>query len=237
MLAKNPVRKDFSVKLEPSGNSLNWVIVHIPFDSPRLWGKRGTLRVKGNINGFEFRTSLFPDGQGGHIMVINKEMQKGGRVGPGMSAKFRMEPDLDEKAAPGSVELEKALAQSKPLKKFFQTLSPSTRRDIARHVADARQAATRVRRAEQMAERLMETMDAEEELPPLIKKAFWATPGAMAAWERLPPSHRRAHLMSIFYYRDLDSRLRRIEKTVEETLRYCESNDRTDRKREKQNVR
>src|SRR5205085_3420810 len=60
----------------------------------------------------------------------------------------------------------------KQLQKFYQSLSPSTRADMSRFVAASKQSATRVRRAERMAERLMETMEAERELPPLMRQAF-----------------------------------------------------------------
>ena len=32
-------------------------------------------------------------------MIVNKQMQKGGKVGPGMEARFRMEPDQEKRKA------------------------------------------------------------------------------------------------------------------------------------------
>jgi hypothetical protein len=84
------------------------------------------LRVKGEINGFAFRTSLFPSGDGHHYMIVNKQMQKGGRVRPGMQAQFRLEPDREKRTAPSCPELERALRSSKRPQKFFQSLTPST---------------------------------------------------------------------------------------------------------------
>jgi hypothetical protein len=75
--------RTFDAVLERSGNNLGWTIVRIPFDSARLWGKRGQLRVTGEINGFPFRASLFPDGKGGHSLLVNKKMQKGSGALPG----------------------------------------------------------------------------------------------------------------------------------------------------------
>ena len=62
---------------------MNWTHILLPFDSVKAWGIRGVLRVKGEINGFQFRTSIFPTGDGHHMMVVNKQMQKRGRVTPG----------------------------------------------------------------------------------------------------------------------------------------------------------
>lgn len=218
MNAAKAVSKSFSAVLIRSGNTLNWVVIQIPFDATRVWGVRGQLRVKGEINGFAFRTSLFPSGDGHHYMIVNKQMQKGGRVRPGAQAQFRLEPDSEKRPAPSCPELERALRSSKRLQKFFQSLTPSTRDYLVRFVAQARQAETRLRRAEQMAEQLMETMEAEVELPPVIRQVLARHPQAAERWERLSPSHRRSHLLGIFHYRNPESRLRRIEKAVAQLM-------------------
>jgi hypothetical protein len=46
-------------------------------DATTVWGLRGQIKVKGEINGFAFRTSLFPRRDGSHFLLINKRMQKG----------------------------------------------------------------------------------------------------------------------------------------------------------------
>jgi len=216
-----PVSRTFSAVLTWSGNSLNWVVIRLPFDAQKIWGTRGQIRVKGEINNFAFRTSIFPTGDGHHYMIVNKQMQKGGSVRPGMEAHFRMEPDLAERTVPASPELEQTLKQSRRLQKFYQGLTPSTRTEIVRWIAEAKQQETRARRAEQCAERLMETMEAEIELPPIIRKALARNPQAAEGWSRMPPSHRRMHLLGIFYYRNLESRLRRIEKAMTEMIEYA----------------
>jgi uncharacterized protein YdeI (YjbR/CyaY-like superfamily) len=214
--------KTFSARLTHLPNSLNWVIVTLPFDSVKTWGKRGGLRVVGTINGFEFRTSLFPTGKGQHFFVINKAMQRGGRVRPGETAKFQLAPDPEKRVVPVAPEIDRILKTSKALRKFYDSLTPSARNDIARFVAEPKQAETRVRRAEQLAERLMETLEAEIDLPPLLKQVFARRPGAMEGWRLMPQSHRRRHLLGIFYYRDFDARMRRIEKALVEIEAYAE---------------
>jgi uncharacterized protein YdeI (YjbR/CyaY-like superfamily) len=216
-----PISRTFPAVLTRSGNSLNWVVIRLPFDAQKVWGTRGQIRVKGEINKFAFRTTLFPTGDGHHYMIVNKQMQKGGCVRPGMEAHFRMEPDLAERTVAVSPELDQALKESRRLQKFFQGLTPSTRTEIVRWIAGAKQQETRARRAEQCAERLMETLEAEIELPPIIRQAFARNPQAAEGWNRMPPSHRRMHLLGIFYYRNLESRLRRIEKAMAEMMEYA----------------
>jgi uncharacterized protein YdeI (YjbR/CyaY-like superfamily) len=67
-----------------------------------------------------------------------------------------------------------------------------------------------------MAERLLAVMEAEQELPPVLRLAFARDPRALEGWNQMSPSHRRSHLFAIFYYRTLEARSRRIEKTLQE---------------------
>jgi len=218
-------RKTFEAVLERSGDRLNWTIIRIPFDAARLWGKRGQLRVKGEINGFPFRSALFPTGQGTHVLMVNKKMQAGGKAVPGKKAKFRLEPDTESREFKPSQELQRIFRQSKQTQKYFDSLSYSMRRYIAAWVEEGKHAETRRRRAEQMAERLMATMEGERELPPVLQVALQHNPKARAGWDLMPPGHRRSHLLSIFYYRNPESRARRIAKAVEEMVAYAEKRE------------
>jgi uncharacterized protein YdeI (YjbR/CyaY-like superfamily) len=215
---KSPA-KTFQATLEHSGNSLNWIIARVPFDVFKQWGARGHLRVQGEINGSSFRTTLFPTGKGEHFFIVNKKMQSAGKTAPGLTAKFRLEPDMTpRKPAAPPQELLQELGQSKRLLKFYEALNPSWRKYIAGWVAEGKQESTRRRRAQQLAERLMETMEAERELPPMMQLAFRQNPRAQEAWEQMSAAHRRRHLFSIFYYRQPEGRARRLAKTIDEML-------------------
>ena len=226
MANSKSVVKTFSAVLERSGDRLNWTIVRVPVDVAKVWGVRGQLRVTGEINGFAFRTSLFPTGKGGHILMINRKMQSGGRTAPGMTARFRLEPDTEARVVADPAELLRALRQSKALEKFYRSLNYSTRREIARWVVEGKHSETRRRRAEQIAERMMLVMEAERELPPVLQAALRGNPKALAGWELMPPSHRRFHLFGIFGYRNPESRARRVAKAVMEMVSYAEKRQR-----------
>jgi uncharacterized protein YdeI (YjbR/CyaY-like superfamily) len=214
-----PGPKSFHAILEHLNNNLSWIIARIPFDVYKAWGTRGRLRVKGEINGFAFGTSLFPDGKGRHFLLVNKKMQAGGKARPGLTAKFLLAPDLTPaKAVALPQELLRELSQSKRLLKFYESLSKSIRNYMAKWVAQGKHPETRIRRAQQLAERMMETLEAERELPPMIEMAFRHNPLAREKWESMPASHRRQHLLSIFYYRAPESRAKRLSKAIDEML-------------------
>jgi len=224
-----PVSKSFKATLERMPSNLGWVIVRIPLDVPKVWGTRGMLKVKGEINGFAFRTSLFPTGKGYHYLLVNKRMQAGAGARPGSVAHFRLEPDTEKRVATVPAELQRILDEARSLRRWFGQINYSTRKWIADWVVQVKSAEARVRRAEQVAEQLMATMEAERELPPILKLAFAREPRALAGWQRMSSSHRRGHLLAIFYYRTPDARDRRIAKTIEDALAFAARKTRKER--------
>ena len=221
--------KTFRSVLERGGKPLYWVITRIPFDAKKVWHTGARIKVKGTINGFAFRTSLFPSRNGGHVLLVNKKMQAGGGVGPGEIAKFVLEPDTAIRQAAIPAELKRELDEDKALGRWFDRLNYSTRKWIADWITDVKSKDARVRRAEQIAERLMLTMDAENDLPPLLRVAFARHPKAADGWERMSVLQRRGHLMGIFYYRNPEARARRLEKVLGDAERVAEARRRRSR--------
>jgi uncharacterized protein YdeI (YjbR/CyaY-like superfamily) len=217
-----PIAKSFKAALERMRSNLGWVIVRIPLDVPKIWGTRGMLKVKGEINGFAFRTSLFPTGKGYHYLLVNKRMQAGAGARVGTVAQFRLEPDMEKRIAIVPAELQRILNEDRSLRRWFDQLNYSIRKWITDRVVQVKSAESRVRRAEQVAEQLLATMEAERELPPILKLAFAREPRALAGWQRMSPLHRRGHLLAISYYRSPEARDRRIAKVIEDALAFAE---------------
>jgi len=213
-----PAAKRFEAALQRMRSRLNWVVIQVPFDAAKLWGLRGQIKVKGDINGFAFRTSLFPTGAGGHILLVNKRMQKGARAVAGSVARFRIALDNEERIVTIPDELERILRrlpkEDRSLRRWYDELNHSTRGDIAKWITDVKSGEARLRRAEQIAERLLAVMVAERELPPILQVAFARHPRAREGWDGMSASRRRGHLFGIFYYRTPDGRARRIDKML-----------------------
>lgn len=213
-------RPSFTARLEPDGTSLRWVIARVPFDVARAWPVRKRLRVRGEIEGFPFRTSLFPDPRGeGHVLLVNKKRQAGAGARQSDRAHIWLEPDLEERPALIPPELETALKGDRRLRKWFGALSESMRREIGKWVDNAKGPEVRRKRAEKMAERLMQAMEGEDEPPPVLRAAFLRQPLAREGWNALTPAQRRGHLLGIFYYETVEARERRAAKAIEDALR------------------
>jgi uncharacterized protein YdeI (YjbR/CyaY-like superfamily) len=197
---------------------LNWVIIRIPFDATKIFGVCGQIKVRGTINGFPFRSSLFPTGEGGHILLVNKRMQKGARVRAGATAGFEIELDTEERVATIPELLERILAADRSFRRWYDQLNHSTRYEIAKWVNEPKSAEARGHRSEQIAERLLETMEAERELPPLLRVAFARNPRAAEGWEQMSQARRRSHLLGIFYYRTPAGRENRLGKMLDDAV-------------------
>ena len=179
------------------------------------------LRVTVEVGGEVFRTSLFPDaGRRGHFLLVNKKMQKAAAAKPGAKVEFTVAPDLEERKAAVPPELAKILKTERTLAKWYAELSDATRWEICKWMDGASSPEARQRRADQMAERLMLTMEGETVLPPVLEVAFRAAPAARRVWEAMPVSHRRRHLMAVFYYQSPEARQKRVSKLVDEVLEH-----------------
>jgi uncharacterized protein YdeI (YjbR/CyaY-like superfamily) len=136
--------------------------------------------------------------------------------------RIKLEPDLEDRPTLMPPELERELKGDRQLRKWFDAMSPSMRREIGKWVDEAKGAETRKKRAEKMAERLLLAMEGEQEPPPVLRAAFQREPRALMGWNKLTPTQRRNHLLGIFYYETVEARERRATKAVEEALRAAE---------------
>jgi len=220
MPAKKSSPKKFRAVLEALGNELNWVIARIPFDPAKEWPERRGNRVRGEIDGFAFRTALFPyPRNGGRMLLVNKRMQAGAKARVGSAVQIALEPDFEERPALVPPELEKALKADRQLRQWFDGLSEYTRRTLGAMVAEVKDPESRRKMAERTAERLLLTMEGERETPPVLKAAFVRQPLAEAGWKAMTAAQRRGHLMGIFYYQSAEGRKNRAAKAVDEALR------------------
>jgi uncharacterized protein YdeI (YjbR/CyaY-like superfamily) len=212
--------KRFRAVLEPLQGGLGWVVAWIPFDVEVAWKKMVRLRVKVEVGGEVFRTSLFTATQrGGHFLLVNKKMQKAAGAKIGAMVDFTIAPDLEERTPTVPPELAKLLKTEKKLAKWYEGLSEPTRWEIAKWIDGVKSTEARQRRVEQIAERLMLTMEGEKELPPVLEVAFRRVPAARKGWDAMTKAQRRSNLMAVFYYQSPEAREKRVRKVVEDCLK------------------
>ena len=214
--------RTFRAVLEKGNRALGWTIARVPFDPTEAWKQMIRLRVAGEINGYPFRTSLFPEaGGGGYFLMVNRQMQRGAGVLPGDTADFRLWPDMEPRPAELPDELAALLDEEPGLREWYGGLTEYMRREIGKWVMAPKSDEARLRRAADTAERLLATMEAERELPPALDAAFRRRPRARSGWERMTPTQRRNGILAVFHYKTPDARERRIEKLCDDAEKHA----------------
>src|ERR1019366_386107 len=154
------------------------------------------LRVTVEVGGEVFRTSLFAGTRrNGHFVLVNKKMQRAAGAGVGAMVEFVIAPDMEPREAELPDELAVLLDEEPGLREWYGGVTEYMRREIGKWVMGVKSDDARMRRAEQMAERLLATMEGERELPPVLAAAFCVRPRAKAGWSKMSPAQRRAGLM------------------------------------------
>src|SRR3954467_12075385 len=83
--------KRFRAELIQDDNTTATAIT-IPFDVEKVFGTRGRVPVRGTINGYPYRSSVFTMG-GQTFMVVNRAMREGAKVKAGETISVTMERD------------------------------------------------------------------------------------------------------------------------------------------------
>jgi hypothetical protein len=139
--------RSFKAKLQATGEGGAWVRLQVPFNVEKAFGARGRVSVIATLNGKSFATSIFPNGDGTHHMLVNKAMQRAAAVGPGDRVEASMCVDDGSAAVELPPALAAAMARNKTARAKFDALSPACRREYAAWVGGAKKEATRAARA------------------------------------------------------------------------------------------
>ena len=148
------MQQKFKAKLTAIGPKGAWTILPIPFNVAEIFATKARVPVTGTMNGFPFRNSLMPEGDGTHRMMVGKELQTGAKARAGDVVSVVMKRDDEERSVNVPAELAAALKKNKPAAMFFAALSPSCKAEYASWISAAKQAETRTTRAAKAIEML-----------------------------------------------------------------------------------
>ena len=148
-------RKEFKAKLDRFEGVGTWTYVEIPFDVEKAFGKGGQVRIKAKINGVSFRSSLTPNGDGTHFLVVNKSVRDKAKVKVGDRVTVVVEPDA-VRVIEAPPDLAKALGRNKTAKAAWDDFSCSHKKAYVDWVTSAKQDETRKRRIDKAVARMAE---------------------------------------------------------------------------------
>ena len=152
--ATKTATKRFRVLLEKEKNSEATGIV-VPFDAQAVFGTRARVPVRGTINGYAFRGSLFPVGDGTHYMVVRKELREAAGVRGGQTIADTLERDDEPRTVTPPADLLRALEGNRDARAAWDKLSYTHRREYAELIEGAKRPETRARRVEKTISQLL----------------------------------------------------------------------------------
>ncbi len=131
--------------------------IEFPFDTEKLFGTKGRVKVNATFDGEPYQGSLVKMGSKRHILGILKSIRE--KIGKQPGDTVEVELELDE--APRVVEIPTdfaaALSASAAAKDFFDSLSYSHKREYMRWITEAKREETRQRRIAQAVEMLSDS--------------------------------------------------------------------------------
>jgi hypothetical protein len=149
---------EFTVKLEAVESGGFYFT--LPRKESVKFGTRGRVPVTGTLNGYPFRSSIFPTGDGGHYMGLNKDIREGaGGVKAGDRVRVVMETDTAPRTVTLPPDLEKALGKSTHTRARFDKLSYTHRKEYVQWIEAAKRPETRARRLEKVLAHLKAEQD------------------------------------------------------------------------------
>ncbi len=136
-----------AVLVRPEGVG-TWTFLSIPLEISAGFGSKGQVRIKGTINGFPFRSTALPMGDGTHYLVVGKDIRDHIAAAQGDTVKVLLELDTEERRVEVPEELQQALNSQRLAASAFEKMNYSHQKEWINWIMSAKQAATRLRRVE-----------------------------------------------------------------------------------------
>ncbi len=138
----------FEAKLiRPEGIG-TWTFVNIPLEVSSTFNTKSQAKVKGTINGYPFRSTALPMGDGTHYLVVAKDIRQHIHAEQGDNVIVELEIDLEERRVAIPNELQQALDREPQAAVAFEKMTFSHQREWINWILSAKQAETRQRRVE-----------------------------------------------------------------------------------------
>jgi len=123
-----------------------WTYLDIPQPVSATFGSKGQVRVKGTINGYPYRTTALPKGDGTHYLVVGKEIREQIQSAQGDTVRVTLEMDMEERKVDIPEELRQALVNEPQAAEAFERMTYSHQKEWVNWILSAKQAETRQRR-------------------------------------------------------------------------------------------
>lgn len=126
---------------------VDWTFLRLPKQASEALPSRGMVSIEGTFNGVPFTATLQPDGEGGHWLRLEPELQRSGRAAVGDVVTLEIAPAIAELEPEVPDDLQAALAAAPAdATKTWAAITPAARRDYAAWILSAKKDETRAKR-------------------------------------------------------------------------------------------
>lgn len=138
------------VTLQPAGPKGGSALVQLPAEVSQALGQTGRAPVRCRFDSVEFRSSIFPNSDGTHYLVLNQQVRATSGSKPGDDNLLRIEPDHEPRVVEIPADLQAALRTSPAAAARLEKMSYTHIKEYVDHVQSARTPETRARRIQKM---------------------------------------------------------------------------------------
>ncbi len=156
------MKQQFQALIAGRGPKAAWTQVDIPFDVAKVFGSKAQVPVAGTVNGFPFRNSLKPNGDGTHYLHINKTLLAGAKARLGDTVSIVMVQDPHPRKVAVPADLKAALKTVPASARIFSRFSYSHKKEMVDWICAAKKAETRARRVDKCLVMLAEKSTAKK---------------------------------------------------------------------------
>lgn len=123
--------------------SLDSAYIEFPFDVQKEFGKKGQVKVKAMIDGYEYRGYLAKMGHHCHILGLNKTVRQAIQKKAGDSVEIVITEDKDERTLELPSDFRQVLVDNPPASEKFDKLSFTNRKEYITWILSAKKQETR----------------------------------------------------------------------------------------------
>ncbi|CAN5131048.1 YdeI/OmpD-associated family protein [soil metagenome] len=148
-MAKTASKIRFKAKLLQPAEADSWTFLTLPKEVSAKLPSRSMTAVEGTINGFAFRATLQPDGEGSHWLKVEREMSEAAGAKAGDIVVLEIAPAAEEPEPTVPADLGMALAAAAPkARAVWADITPIARRDWIHWITSPKKGETRARRVD-----------------------------------------------------------------------------------------
>ena len=140
------MKQTFKTRLLSRGPGGAWTYLAVPFDVYEAFGSKARIAVLGTINGFPFRNSLMPEGDGTHSMMVSKNLQAGAKAGAGETVRVVLQRDDEERSLEVPPDLKQALKKNQAAAATFAAMTYSQKKEYTDWMSSAKMQSTKAAR-------------------------------------------------------------------------------------------